>query len=71
MKTNSLYERTDDRFKHLIGKRVECKDKDGKRRVGILDFAGVNTLLHGKFQVTISRCPIWPVNPNTIKEVKQ
>lgn len=68
---NGLLERTDERFKHLIGKRVECKDKDGKRRVGILDFAGINTLLHGKFQVTLSRCPIWPVNPNTIKEFKK
>jgi len=30
MKGNSLYDRTDDRFKELIGKKVQCLDKDGK-----------------------------------------
>lgn len=65
-----LYKRTDQRFKHLIGKRVECIDSQGERRVGILDFAGINSMLHGKFQVTISRCPIWPVDPNSVKEFK-
>jgi len=65
-----LLRETDPRFKHLIGKRVEFKDSKGERIVGVLDFAGINTVLHGKFQVTISRCPIWPVNPDTIKEYK-
>lgn len=67
MKGNSLYDRTDDRFKDLIGKKVQCVDKDGKKRVGTLDFAGINYKLHNKFQVTLSRTPIWPVNPKTIK----
>lgn len=67
---NSLEERTEDRFKPLLGKRIECLDSKGVRRVGILDFAGVNELLHGEFQVTISRCPIWPVDRDSIKEVK-
>jgi hypothetical protein len=67
MKGNSLYDRTDDRFKDLIGKKVQCLDKDGKKRVGTLDFAGINEKLHNKFQVTLSRTPIWPVNPKTIK----
>lgn len=67
MGPNSLYDRTDDRFKHLIGKKVQCKNKDGKKVVGILDFAGINDKLHHKFQVTIGRMPIWPVDPKTIK----
>ena len=67
---NGLYNRTHDQFKPLIGKRVQCIDKDGKKRVGILQFAGINDLLHNKFQVTLSGCPIWPVNPKTIKEYK-
>jgi hypothetical protein len=68
MQDNILYDNTDDRFKPLIGKKVQCKDKHGKVRVGILDFAGINEILHGQFQVTLSRTPIWPVNPKTIKE---
>lgn len=67
MGQDTLYDRTDDRFKPLIGKRVQCIDKDGNKRVGILNFAGINDLLHNKFQVTISRCPIWPVDPKTLK----
>jgi hypothetical protein len=63
-----LFQRTDPRFRPLLGKRVECLDSEGRRRVGILDFAGINAKLHGRFQVTISRCPIWPVDPETIKE---
>lgn len=63
-----LKERTDPRFRHLVGKRVECLDQHGRRRVGLLDFAGINDKLHGKFQVTLSRTPIWPVDPKTIKE---
>lgn len=67
MGQNSLYDRTDDRFKHMIGQKVQCVNKDGKKVVGVLDFAGVNNKLHHKFQVTIGRMPIWPVNPKTIK----
>jgi hypothetical protein len=67
MKGNSLYDRTDDKFKPLIGKKAQCLDKDGKKRVGVLEFAGVNDNLHHKFQVTLSRTPIWPVDPKTIK----
>lgn len=66
----TLEERTDPRFKHLLGKRVEFVDKKGKKHYGILEFAGINDLLHGQFQVTASRCPIWPVDPNSIKEYK-
>jgi hypothetical protein len=67
---NHLYNNTDPRFQHLIGKRVQCIDKRGRTIKGILDFAGVNNKLHGQFQVTIGRCPLWPINPSTIKEVK-
>ncbi len=66
-----LAEVTDKRFKHLLGKKVEFKDAKGERHVGTLEFAGINELLHGQFQVTASRCPIWPVDPKTIKEYKQ
>jgi hypothetical protein len=66
----NLRGRTDKRFQKLLDKRIQCLDKHGKRRVGILQFAGVNEKLHGEFQVTISGCPIWPVNPKTIKEFK-
>jgi len=69
--SDHLKEKTDARFKHLIGKKVEFKDDKGMKRVGILEFAGINDLLHGQFQVTASRCPIWPVDPKTINEYKQ
>jgi hypothetical protein len=65
-----LRENTEEEFLHLLGKRVECLDSDGKRHVGILSFAGVNDFLHGEFQVTLSRCPIWPVKRESIKEYK-
>jgi hypothetical protein len=65
---NYLLEGTDPKFRSLLGKRVKfvC---EGEVHVGILQFAGINKLLHNKFQVTVSRCPLWPVDPNTIKEV--
>lgn len=66
---NSLYKSTQQRFKHLIGKKVRFFYK-GKEIVGTLEFAGVNHLLHGKFQVTVDRTPYWQVDPNTIKEIK-
>ena len=53
------------KFQHFIGKKIECISR-GKRYVGTLQFAGVNGL-HGQFQLTVNRMPIWPVNPNTIK----
>lgn len=67
MGSNSLYDRTDDRFKHLIGKKVQFINKDGKKVVGVLDFAGINNKLHHKYQVTLDRTPFWPVDPKTIK----
>lgn len=63
LKTN-----TDPRFKHLLGKKVEFISQ-GVRYIGILDFAGINHL-HGQFQVTATRTPIWPVDPETIKLFK-
>jgi len=51
----------------MIGQNVECVNKEGKKVVGILDFAGINDKLHHKFQVTIGRMPIWPVDPKTLK----
>lgn len=69
--SDRLAETTDKRFKHLLGKKVEFKDDKGVRHVGTLEFAGINELLHSQFQVTASRCPIWPVDPKTIKEYKQ
>jgi len=54
-------------FRPLLGQRVQVLDWTGKKRVGILEFAGINYLLHGHFQVTLSRCPIWPVDPKTVK----
>ncbi len=63
---STLADRTDPKFKHMLGKKVQfvCK---GETHTGILDFAGINEILHGKFQVTVSRTPHWPVDPNSIK----
>jgi hypothetical protein len=66
-----LIDNTWPEFRPLLGKRVQLLDKDGKKRVGIMQFAGVNDLLHGQFQVTISKCPIWPVDPKTLQLWKQ
>lgn len=55
-------------YKHLVGKKIELTI-DGEVWVGIADYIGINPI-HGKFQVTIDRTPLWPVNPKTIKEVK-
>lgn len=65
---NHLYEGTYPRFRHLIGKKVKFTCK-GKVHVGILGFAGINEFLHGQFQVTASKTPYWPVDPNSIEEV--
>lgn len=59
------------KFAHLLGKKVQCEDKDGQIWVGTLQFAGINELLHGEYQVTLDRTPLWPVDPNTIKPYNQ
>lgn len=64
-----LKERSDPKFRHLVGKKIEFMS-EGARYVGVVDFIGVNTLLHNQFQITIDRTPIWPVNPKTIKLFK-
>lgn len=56
---------TDPKFKHMLGKKVQFKYK-GQINCGILSYAGVNTMLHNKFQVTIERTPYWPVDPNSL-----
>lgn len=60
----------DPQFKHLKGQKVAIKCL-GEICVGILDFAGINTLLHGQYQVTLSRTPHWPVDPMTIRLYEQ
>ena len=62
----SLKERSDPKFRHLVGKKITFIS-EGVRHVGVVDFIGVNTLLHNQFQITVNRTPIWPVNPKTIK----
>lgn len=64
-----MKDKNDPRFEHLIGKRVTVKTPEGHTVGGVLQFIGINSL-HGEFQVTINRMPIWPVDPNTIKLVK-
>jgi hypothetical protein len=62
----TLADRTDPKFKHMLGKKVQfvCK---GETHSGILEFAGVNDIVHHTFQVTVSRTPFWPVDPNSVK----
>jgi len=67
VRNDRLYKDTDPNFQHMIGTRVSVVDGKGNLRIGILNFAGVNTKLHNQFQVTLSRCPIWPVDPKTIQ----
>ena len=57
-------------YSHLIGKRISVIDPKWGEMVGICFFAGINTL-HGKFQVTLDRMPLWPINPNTIKVINK
>jgi len=64
----TLHDRTDEEWKGLLGKRAEAISK-GKRIVGILEFAGINEV-HGHYQVTLSRCPYWPVKKQSIKLIK-
>ena len=54
-------------FSHLIGRRISVADpRGGNNIVGTCTYAQVNGL-HGKFQVTIDRMPVWPVEPKRIK----
>jgi hypothetical protein len=54
-------------YNHLIGKRISVPDpRGGSNLVGTCTYAQINSL-HGKFQVTIGRTPVWPVDPNKIK----
>ncbi len=57
---------TESRFQHMLGKKVTCMCK-GEKCTGILDFAGVNDMLHNQFQVTLSRTPLWPVDRSTVQ----
>lgn len=59
---------TEEAFKGWLGKRVSVPDPRNPRETigGILTFAGVNEL-HGKFQVTIGRMPVWPVDRKKVK----
>jgi hypothetical protein len=77
LQESRLYNETDDKYKDLVGKRVcvpyvnnskniEQKYDKGERVCGILQYAGVNKT-HGKFQVTVDRTPIWPINPKDIE----
>ena len=65
----TLYDRSDDGFKHMIGKRVKFQAR-GKEWVGLSQFIGINPL-HNQFQVTIDRTPVWPVDPSTIELAPQ
>ena len=71
---NQLFNRSDPKWRHLIGKKVQFLSRDrvtGKTKawVGKVEFIGVNDL-HGQFQVTVDRCPVWPVVKGSVKEVK-
>jgi hypothetical protein len=62
----TLRDRTHPEFRHMIGQRVEFMSQ-GNKCYGKLEFAGINTLLHGQFQVTADRVPYWPINPKSLK----
>lgn len=54
-------------MKNFVGKRISVIHPKWpkERQEGLCTFAGINSL-HGQFQVTIDRMPIWPVNPKDI-----
>jgi len=57
----------------LVGQRVQFKSQDretGKTRswIGDVEYIGINDL-HGKFQITVGRCPVWPVVVGSIAKV--
>lgn len=56
----------DPAFADLKGKKVALKCK-GEICIGTLNFAGINNLSHGEYQVTLGRTPHWPVDPMTIR----
>lgn len=59
----------DEDMRDLLGKKVECVS-EGERYVGILNFAGTNSIAHKHYQVTINRTPIWPVDKSSLKLYK-
>lgn len=64
--TPTFRSRTLPEYQSLLGKKIECRTEDGTRHVGILQFAGINGF-HGKFQVTLDRTPVWPVDRSSIR----
>jgi len=52
--------------KKFLGKRISFKDKKGETWIGKATYMGVNPT-HGKFQITVGRTPIWPVDVKSIK----
>lgn len=57
-------------MEHLIGKKISVPDpRGGARLMGMCTYAGP-ALTKGQFQVTIGRMPIWPIDPNDIRIVK-
>jgi hypothetical protein len=66
--SEKLSQSTLGKFKHLLGCRVCVETVSGEKFCGVLEYAGRNKL-HGKFQVTLSRMPIWPVKPESIKKI--
>lgn len=57
-------------YSQFIGKRISVVSPrwPDTRLVGNCTFAGIG--FSGDFQVTIDRMPIWPVDPNDIKIIK-
>ena len=72
LKENNLREKTPEKYRHLLGKRVCVPDPRNKKEkiCGIASFIGVNEFTK-KFQVTVGRAPIWPVNPNQIEVIDE
>jgi len=63
-----LYNESDPKYRHLIGKKVSVKH-EGREIVGTLVFVGVNEHIN-QYQVTLNRTPLYPVDPRTLKLVK-
>lgn len=73
MTEDLLFNNSDPAWRHMIGQRVQFSSRDrvtGKIRswVGKVDFIGINSF-HGKFQITVNRCPVWPVIVSSIKKL--
>jgi hypothetical protein len=60
-----ISDKFDPAFEHLREEKVQVT-YEGRTCVGHLWFAGINSL-HGQYQVTLNRTPLWPVDPTTIK----